>query len=192
MPRRISGSDIYANAASQQIASNRQIYEKGSSTKRQLVLLNERSSIQIPRGIMQIQIVTKPTTSSSCHRYCTFCPPLFSNFFCLLLSPAASPVPSPWPVIPAIPCLIFINMLDAIHIEYIGTTAYMIHALFPKSAAAATHAHVQYNTSHINSVKPFASISSPDRLSSPLSAYDGRPIFSNQNSMPSAGAENKT
>ncbi len=141
---------------------------------------------------MQIQIVTKPKTSATCHRYCTFCTPLFSNFFCLLLSPAASPPPSPCPVIPAIPCLIFINILDTIHIEYIGTAAYMIHALFPTNAAAATHAHVQYSTSHINSVKPFASISSPDRLSAPFSAYVGRPIFSNQNSMHIAGAENKT
>ncbi len=141
---------------------------------------------------MQIQIITKSKISSTRYRYWDFCPPLFSIFFCLLLSPAGSPAPSPCPVIPAIPCFIFRNILDAIHIEYIGTTAYMIHAVFPKNAAAATQAHVQYSTSHMNSVKPFASISSPDLLSSPSSAYVGRPIFSSQNSMPSAGAEKTT
>ena len=41
------------------------------------------------------------------------------------------------------------------------------------------------------SVKPLASRSSPAFLSSPLEATDGRPIWSNQNSMAKAGADNK-
>ena len=125
------------------------------------------------------------------HRYCTFWPPLFSSFFCLLLSPEPSePSPAllPCPVIPVIPFLKFKSTVDAIHVEYTGTTAYIHQALLPSKAAAAIHAHVQYSTSHMNSVNPLASKSSPDFRSSPFSAYCGRPIFSSQNSIANAGA----
>jgi len=117
------------------------------------------------------------------YRYCVFCPPRFSNFFCLLLSPLSAPSPLPPSCVPmpAIPFLIPKSTVLAIHIEYIGTAAYIHHAGFPNN--------VQYNTSHMNSVNPFASRSSPDFLSSPFSAYFGRPIVSNQYSMPSAGAD---
>lgn len=128
------------------------------------------------------------------HRYCTFWAPLFSSFFCLLLSPEPS-IPSPallpCPVIPVIPFLIFKSTVDAIHAEYTGTAAYIHQALLPTKAAPAIHAHVQYSTSHMNSVNPLASKSSPDFRSSPFSAYCGRPIFSSQNSIASAGAERR-
>lgn len=133
-------------------------------------------------------------TTTSLYRYCIFCPPLFSSFFCLLLSLVS--VPSALPAscfpIPAIPFLIPNSTVLAIHIEYIGTAAYIYHAPFPNKAAAAIHAHVQYSTSHINSVNPLASRSSPDFLSSPFSAYFGRPIVSNQYSIPNAGIEKRT
>lgn len=128
------------------------------------------------------------------HRYCTFWPPIFSSFFCLLLSPEpseASPTLLSCPAIPVIPFFIFKIIVDAIHVEYTGTTAYIHQALLPTKAAATIHAHVQYNTSHMNSVNPLASKSSPDFRSSPFSAYCGRPIFSSQNSIANAGAERR-
>jgi hypothetical protein len=58
----------------------------------------------------------------------------------------------------------------------------------PRMDANIKHPQVQYNTSHIYSVRPLASKSSPALFNSPGSApYSGRPIFSSQNSIAAAG-----
>ena len=124
------------------------------------------------------------------HRYCTFCPPRFSNFFCLLLVPPPF-AGSPTPCDPAMPCLIPLKVVHASQMEYNGTMIHIYHALFPKTLATPVHPHDQYNTSHIYSVNPWASRSSPAFLSSPFCVTVGRPIFSSQNSITKAGADSK-
>lgn len=79
------------------------------------------------------------------------------------------------------------KVVKANHPEYSGTTAQAYHALFPTSAASTIQPQDQYVMSHIHSVRPFASRSSPARLRSPLS-WVGRPMRSNQNSMRSEGS----
>ena len=93
------------------------------------------------------------------------------------------------PAIPAMPFLMPPNVLYASHAEYRGIAIHRYHALSPKTLATAVQPHDQYNTSHIYSVNPLASRSSPDFLSSPLGAYAGQPIVCSQNSMMKAGNE---
>ena len=60
------------------------------------------------------------------------------------------------------------------------------HNLSPNSATSPVEIHVQYNTSHMYSVKPFASRSSPPLFNS-LPAYCGRLLRSKKNSITPAG-----
>jgi len=87
---------------------------------------------------------------------------------------------------PARPFLAPVKVVKASHAEYAGTATHAYHALFPTKAARTTQNQVQYVMSHIHSVKPLASKSSPERFKSPLSMV-GRPMRSNQNSMRRAG-----
>lgn len=105
-----------------------------------------------------------------CYLYATFCPPRFSIFFCLLLSasgagapPAAPPIPPNIPFIPP-------TVVAARYIEYPGTTRYNHQALSPNTVTSAMLIQVQYTMSHMNSVRPLASRSSPARRSEPSTA----------------------
>ena len=124
------------------------------------------------------------------YRYWTFWPPRLSNFFCLLLVPLPFAT-SPPPCGPAIACLIPTKVVHASQTEYNGTIIHIHHALLPNKVATHVHPHDQYSTSHRYSVNPWASRSSPAFLSSPFGAKVGRPIFSSQNSIMKAGADNK-
>src|SRR5438034_3865772 len=100
-----------------------------------------------------------PETKHLDHRYFTRWLPLFSCFFCLLLSttsPSCASFPRPW-----IPLLTPITVVYPNHAEYSGTTIHSHHALSPNMHTAPIHPHVQYKTSHKYSVKPDASRSSP-------------------------------
>ena len=133
--------------------------------------------------------VESASTVRSDHLYCIFCPPLFSIFFCLLLSPpTCSSAP---PLKPAEPCLRPLTALKAAYTAYSGTAMYNHQARSPKMIVEPRQIHVQYKTSHIYSVKPFASRSCPARTSDPFSAKVGRPSRSRKNSRTSAGVLNR-
>ena len=68
-------------------------------------------------------------------------------------------------------------------------TLHSHHALSPRMAATVVQPSVQYNTSHRYSVSPLASRSSPDFFNSPFGPFVGRPIFSSQNSIATAGED---
>ena len=127
------------------------------------------------------------------HRYCTFCPPLFSSFRCrLLVAPLGVSPSAPCPERPAIPCLTLPKVLYANHTEYNGIATHIHHALFPKTLARNVVPQDQYSTSNMYSVNPLASRSWPEFFTSPLGPLVGLPIFSNQNSIANAGDERKT
>lgn len=109
-------------------------------------------------NISPVQPVPSP------YRYCTFCPPLFSIFACLLL-PAASGCGTPAASVN--PPLIPVYVVQAAYTEYSGMTPQSHHAVSPTTAARNTVPYVQYTISHMYSVKPLASRSSPARWTVP-------------------------
>lgn len=105
------------------------------------------------------------------HRYCIFWPPLFSILACLLLVAApgwGTPAES-WK-----PPLIPLYVVHANHTLYTGMTPYSTHAQSPITDARSNTPYVQYVTSHIYSVRPLASRSSPARLMEPSGKIVGR------------------
>src|SRR5271170_693200 len=106
-----------------------------------------------------------------CYLYATFCPPRFSIFFCLLLSAsgAAAPSPAAPPIPPSIPFMPP-TVVAARYAEYPGTTRYNHQALPPNTITSTMLIQVQYTMSHMNSVRPLASRSSPARRSEPSAA----------------------